>query len=129
MLTLTQALVSAKIKGFDYKSRSSRSEFWWVFLTINVISTLLYGIQLLVPFLSFIYAIFSICATVVIFFISIRRLHDSNKSGWWLLVLLIPFAGVIAYLVLMAWPGDKGPNKFGFDPIGAVANAANIFQK
>ena len=42
-----------------------------------------------------------------------RRLHDINKSGWWMLVALIPLLGLIPLLVWMARAGDKGANRFG----------------
>lgn len=45
-----------------------------------------------------------------------RRLHDSNKSGWWLLLCLLPYLGVFIVLILMLLPGTKGANRFGPPP-------------
>jgi uncharacterized membrane protein YhaH (DUF805 family) len=49
--------------------------------------------------------------------VTVRRLHDSDKSGWWLLLGLIPFVGGIVLLVFMIVGGTHGPNRFGPDPV------------
>ena len=46
----------------------------------------------------------------------VRRLHDVGKSGWFYLIALIPFIGIIWLLVLMCTDGDKGDNAYGPDP-------------
>ncbi|MCY1672312.1 DUF805 domain-containing protein [Novosphingobium sp. SL115] len=48
--------------------------------------------------------------------VTIRRLHDQDRSGWLLLLWLIPFLGWFAILVLMCLDGTRGPNRFGPDP-------------
>ena len=45
--------------------------------------------------------------------VSVRRLHDTNKSGWWLLLCFVPFVGSIVILVFMCLEGTKGANKYG----------------
>ena len=55
--------------------------------------------------------------------VAIRRLHDTNRSGWWLLIALIPFIGALVLLVFYVLPGTVGPNKFGEDPKGVEAAA------
>lgn len=45
-----------------------------------------------------------------------RRLHDSNKSGWWQLLYLLPYLGVFILLILMLLPGTEGENRFGLPP-------------
>jgi uncharacterized membrane protein YhaH (DUF805 family) len=50
--------------------------------------------------------------------VTVRRLHDTDKSGWLILLGLIPLIGVIILLVFYILPGTKGPNKFGPDPYG-----------
>jgi uncharacterized membrane protein YhaH (DUF805 family) len=49
--------------------------------------------------------------------VSIRRLHDIDKSGWWLLILLVPLVGFIALVVFQCVEGTRGANRFGPDPI------------
>ncbi|OQW43513.1 MAG: hypothetical protein A4S12_00445 [Proteobacteria bacterium SG_bin5] len=48
--------------------------------------------------------------------LQVRRLHDLNLSGWWLLVDLLPYVGWAAMLVLLLLPGSRGANRFGADP-------------
>jgi len=48
----------------------------------------------------------------------IRRLHDTDRSGWWLLIAFIPLIGVIVLLVFFVSGGTAGANRFGEDPHG-----------
>jgi uncharacterized membrane protein YhaH (DUF805 family) len=48
--------------------------------------------------------------------VAIRRLHDTDRSGWWLLIGLVPLIGGIVLLVFMLLEGTRGPNRFGPDP-------------
>ena len=45
-----------------------------------------------------------------------RRLHDIDRSGWWMLILLLPLIGAIVMFVFMCLRGTPGPNRFGQDP-------------
>ena len=56
--------------------------------------------------------------------VSIRRLHDTNRSGWWILIGLIPFLGALVLIVFYLLDGTPGPNKYGPDPKGRVSAAA-----
>jgi uncharacterized membrane protein YhaH (DUF805 family) len=51
---------------------------------------------------------------------SIRRLHDRDKSGWLFLLILIPFVGAIILLIWYCMRGTIGPNRFGPDPLGGM---------
>ena len=51
--------------------------------------------------------------------VGIRRLHDTDHSGWWLLMFLLPIIGPIVLLVFFCTEGDQGPNRFGEDPYGS----------
>jgi uncharacterized membrane protein YhaH (DUF805 family) len=53
----------------------------------------------------------------------IRRLHDTNKSGWWWLITFVPFVGGLVLLMFECLPGDQGPNQYGPDPKGALTQA------
>ena len=104
---------------FDFRSRSTRAEYWWwvlfVILTqqalnvVNIRIGILFGLAVLIPGLS----------------LGTRRLHDINKSGWWLLmwfgIFLIRFGIflIVPVIVLIVWhtkPSDEGTNKYGPDP-------------
>ena len=47
----------------------------------------------------------------------VRRFHDKDKSGWWILISFIPFVGSIIVLVLLIDKGTEGSNKFGNYPL------------
>jgi uncharacterized membrane protein YhaH (DUF805 family) len=52
--------------------------------------------------------------------VSVRRLHDIGKSGWWNLIGFIPYAGAIALNLFLAIDGDSAPNQYGANPKGKV---------
>jgi uncharacterized membrane protein YhaH (DUF805 family) len=58
--------------------------------------------------------------------VGVRRLHDTNRSGWWLLISLVPILGGIVCFVFMVLPGTRGPNKYGPDPIDPLVVAEVI---
>ncbi|MBX3500562.1 MAG: DUF805 domain-containing protein [Alphaproteobacteria bacterium] len=56
--------------------------------------------------------------------IGVKRFHDRDKSGWWVLIALVPIIGGLWYLIECGFlEGTKGPNKFGPDPLGQAAVA------
>ena len=63
--------------------------------------------------LNWIGAIISILPFVVGVFLGIKRLHDFDKSGWFMLLGLIPFVNFIFAIALLVWPGNPGDNRFG----------------
>ena len=117
--------------GFDhytkFEGRASRSAFWWWVL-----------FQIIVEFVAAIldYAIFSnlgvfygltaLALLLPSFSVSIRRLHDTDRTGWWLLIYLIPVIGFIVLLVFFLTDSDTGPNRYGPGPDTAQAGAAAV---
>ena len=110
------------LEGFgDFEGRATRAEFWW----FNLV---LYGIQFAILLLGAVLAPFSSAfetvATVMLwvhglgaalpqFAVSVRRLHDTGRSGWWLLLMLVPVVGWIPLLIFAVTAGDAGRNKYG----------------
>jgi len=123
-----QAVRIGLSKFADFSGRSSRPEYWYFMLPIIVLlfvtnlvdSILLDGM----PALSLIAALATLVPTLSA---GARRLHDTNRSGWWLLVALIPIVGALAVIYLCCQPGTEGPNDFGPQPasanFGALAQA------
>lgn len=105
--------------------RSSRSEFWWcclsylfIYIACGVSITYLAFIsRTLGRLLSFASAIILLAATVALLIIMIRRLHDRNLSGLWILLLCIPAVGVVFLLVISVLPSTQGTNRFGINPL------------
>lgn len=61
--------------------------------------------------------LFSLATLIPSLAVGVRRLHDTDRSGWWLLIALIPLIGGIVLLVFMVSGGTRGPNRFGPDPV------------
>jgi uncharacterized membrane protein YhaH (DUF805 family) len=56
--------------------------------------------------------------------VAMRRLHDTDRSGWWLLIAFIPFIGSIVLLIFFVLEGTRGPNRFGPDPLAGEIQSA-----
>lgn len=59
--------------------------------------------------------------------VAIRRLHDTDRSGWWILIGLVPLVGAIVLIVFYCTDGTRGPNRFGPDPKGE--NPADLAER
>ena len=61
--------------------------------------------------------LFGLAMFIPHFAVAVRRLHDTDRSGWWLLIGLVPVIGVVVLFVLLVMGGTRGPNRFGPDPV------------
>ena len=103
-----------------FTGRARRKEYW-IYTLINLLilaalaftearlgifgPSLIYNLAVLVPSLA----------------VSVRRLHDTDRSGWWMLLVLVPILGAIALIVFMVLDGSEGENRFGPNPKIAMA--------
>jgi uncharacterized membrane protein YhaH (DUF805 family) len=60
--------------------------------------------------------LYSLAIMVPAIAVAVRRLHDTGRSGWWILIGLVPFVGFIALIVLLAQDSNPGENQFGKSP-------------
>ena len=95
----------------DFSGRASRSEYWWYTLGSFVIG-------LIVGFVEAFVGIPLVSVTVLAMIvpsiaISVRRLHDTNRSGWYLLLGLVPLVGSLVLLFWWVSAGDAKANRFG----------------
>jgi uncharacterized membrane protein YhaH (DUF805 family) len=98
-----------------FSGRARRKEYWMFFL-FNLIITLALGfIEGMFGSTGVIGTIYSLAVLIPSIAVSIRRLHDTDRSGWWLLIVLIPLIGAIVLLIFMAQEGRKD-NIFGNNP-------------
>ena len=109
-------------RSFDFKGRSRRKEYW-MFVLFNFIITLVLALLDnmfdLVPFGSNVGLLCGIYAFLMLIpglAVTVRRLHDIGKSGWWILVALIPIVGPILLLIWYCTPGEISDNFYGPDP-------------
>ncbi len=96
-------------KYFDFKSRSSRSEYWYWILFVLVTSLV---IMRFIPIL----LIFIVATVIPSVAVAVRRLHDINRSGWWLLLDFIPVVGEIILVIWCCRKGTERSNRYGAVP-------------
>ncbi|WES67793.1 DUF805 domain-containing protein [Superficieibacter sp. HKU1] len=105
-----------------FSGRARRQEYWMFILISGIIGAIINLIQMLVgmqiPWLTIIYTIATLLPNLAV---TARRLHDTERSGWWMLICLVPF-GVIAMIVFLCKAGTSGTNRFGNDPKYSVNN-------
>lgn len=107
----------------DFSGRSRRMEFW-MFAVMNIgasiVASILDGILGMSGMIAGAYGPVSLIVGLGLLVpgiaVAVRRLHDQDKSGWWLLIALVPIIGAIALLVFYFLEGTKGDNRFGPDP-------------
>lgn len=116
--------------GFDhyvkFDGRASRSAYWWWALFVFIVGIVanvldgVFGLQQFREFNGQMYAaggVISGLATLALLLpnlsVTIRRLHDTDRSGWWWFIVIFPVIGWIIYLYFMIARGTPGPNRFG----------------
>ena len=104
-----------------FSGRSGRAEFWWYALAIFIVQVIAQTIDAMVMggepgSLGFISGAISLLTFIPGLAVGFRRLHDTDRSAWWLLICLIPLVGIIVLIVFWASAGTPGPNKFGAGP-------------
>lgn len=127
----------------DFQGRSRRKEYWMWFLLViigaivfSMLDTMLglggatqtysdfengasVGFNSTGGILSMIFMLAILIPNIAV---GIRRLHDLDKSGWWVLIGLIPLIGAIVLIVFFVSEGTRGPNRFGPDPKGGATD-------
>jgi uncharacterized membrane protein YhaH (DUF805 family) len=119
-------------KYVTFSGRASRPEFWWWFVSLCVvlsITGIIDGI-LIAPLLGFdtfqeeagrpLSLLFGLAVVLPNIAVGIRRLHDTGRVGWWLLIGLIPVLGTLVLLYFYVQPSEDGDNSYGApQPFGA----------
>jgi uncharacterized membrane protein YhaH (DUF805 family) len=124
----------------DFQGRSTRMEFWMFFLFVMIVMIVLQtlaGIMLASSMtvdpqtgavtgggfgiFAIIIWVFYLAILVPSIAVGVRRMHDQDKSGWF---ILIPIVNLVFYCL----PGTPGPNRFGPDPLGGTGNVGQTFQ-
>jgi uncharacterized membrane protein YhaH (DUF805 family) len=143
-MNLMQAVKSVYRNYVTVSGRAARSEYWWFFLFSIIASIVISVIEAGLGLgqgvvtssngtfsanysggiLSGIWALANFLPSLAV---GVRRLHDTDRSGWWLLIVLVPLIGAIVLLVFFCSRGTSGPNRFGRDPLRA-ADAGDVFS-
>lgn len=114
----------------DFSGRAPRAEYWWfalaeivAFLVASILDSIL-GLHLGGSGIGIFYLIVALGLLIPALAVSVRRLHDTDRSGWWLLIAIIPLIGAIALLVFMLLEGNQEPNRFGPNPYDGAGMSA-----
>jgi uncharacterized membrane protein YhaH (DUF805 family) len=111
----------------DFNGRSRRMEYWMFVLFNIVIGTVLSFIDYMLGMLNTttgvgpLGGLFSLAMLIPGIAVTIRRLHDTGRSGWWILIVLVPVIGAIWLLVLMVLDSHRETNAWGPSPKYAAA--------
>lgn len=113
----------------DFEGRAKRSDFWYfigLYLVINMVLLPVMNyfpeeekLQTIYILITIFYIVFQVGFIIPIISLSVRRLHDIGKSGWFILIALIPIIGNIALIVLYLKKSQNSSNHYGPVPIGA----------
>lgn len=106
----------------DFSGRAPRSEFWWFWLFFWV--ALFVSLVFIHPAIGGIFALASILPAVAVF---VRRLHDVNRTAWWLMLYFVPFGGVVLFFFLIS-SSEELTNKYGPNPKMKRDNASSDFS-
>ncbi|QCD52101.1 DUF805 domain-containing protein [Campylobacter sp. RM16192] len=115
-MTFSQSIKNCFSNYATFNGRASRSEYWW-FALFNVLIYIFASIIDTTINSAIFYTISALALFLPTIAVSVRRLHDINKSGWFYLLFLIPVIGAIILLIWFTKRGTIGPNQFGDDPI------------
>ncbi|MBN03721.1 DUF805 domain-containing protein [Ponticaulis sp.] len=112
---------------FNFQDRARRAEYWWpvfmqliAYLAMLALSSLFamlgdIGVMLIwIPIV--LYWLFGLACFIPSLAVAVRRLHDKDMSGWWILIGLVPLIGALLLLFFFVTEGTPGPNKYGPNP-------------
>ena len=118
-MTFQQAIETCFRKYATFSGRAARPEFWWfvLFLFLATSSLGMLDSALLPADTTLLAPLFWLATLLPRLAVSVRRLHDIGKSGWWLLLALIPVLGFLVLLYFCVQPGEPGENEYGPPPV------------
>ncbi len=131
-MSFGQAVSSFFSNYANFQGRTRRSGYWWVVLFLVVISAVLWFVDLqlfaglwpqdlLDQGSGPISIVFGLAIIVPVIALGVRRLHDTNRSGWWVLLGFIPLIGSIVLFVFYVLDSTPGDNQYGPNPKGVDA--------
>lgn len=115
-MTHNEAVASGFRRYFDFRTRSSRSEYWWWYL-FGIETTVVAMVLDAVLGLTVFNAIISLALLIPGIAIGVRRLHDVGRSGWWILIAFTVIGIIFPLFYWSVLRGTQGTNKYGPDPL------------
>lgn len=112
----------------QFAGRARRKEYWWfallsfvISLSLMVVDAIVFGVRPASGVHMGLSTLYGLAVLLPSLGVSVRRLHDTNRSGWWLLLNLVPLVGPIVILVFMCMDSTPGGNDYGSNPKGVIA--------
>ena len=118
LVGFAEAVRTVLNKYTDFSGRARRSEYWFWTLAIGLTYIVAFILIAIAKPLVIVLILAYLAAIVPSLAVSVRRLHDTGRSGWFLLIGLIPFVGGIILLVMMVGDSSPGDNQYGPNPKG-----------
>ena len=117
-MTFSEAISSGFRNYVGFSGRAARSWYWILFTVLVEIVTSIIDVGILSSAVMPLSSIWSLATFLPSLAMGARRLHDTDRSGWWWLIVFIPLIGIIVLIVFWCFEGTRGPNRFGPDPPG-----------
>jgi len=119
----------------DFQGRTPRSGYWWVALFLVTVSVVIWGVDMVLFEGSYpqnlldqgfgpVSIAFILITLIPNLALGFRRLHDTNRSAWWLLIGLVPLAGAVVLLVFYLMPSTPGDNNYGPNPLASASDGS-----
>ena len=132
---------------FGFRGRARRSEYWFFFLLMSIPMMVFYfltivgvavaqvaetsggepGLPILAMVALLLMTLWNLFHVIPSLGLTVRRLHDTGRSAWYLLLTLIPMVGPVIFLVFMCLDSQPGVNKYGYNPKGVGGQEVEIF--
>ncbi|MEQ8435002.1 MAG: DUF805 domain-containing protein [Oceanicaulis sp.] len=122
-MSFVDAIKSVYSNYVNFQGRARRSEYWWFYLfyVLVVIALSIVSAAVNESLGSLLTGIFVLGTFIPLLAAGVRRLHDTGRSGWWILIALVPLVGVIVLIIFFVGDSEAGPNKYGPNPKGGGA--------
>ena len=122
----TEAIQTCFSKYATFSGRARRSEYWYFFLCYTILTGILSFLARNSTVLGYVSGVIEIALFIPMLAVSVRRLHDIGKSGWFYLIGLIPLVGLIIMIVWYVRDSDPGQNMYGPNPKG-IGNGGGMY--
>lgn len=106
-----------------FGGRAARSDYWWwvLFTMIGYAAAGIVDSAVFEEGIGVVYGLFSLAVLLPGLAVMARRLHDGDRSGWWILIMFVPLVGFLLLLFWFVQRGTEGPNRFGEDPLAQAS--------
>lgn len=105
-----------------FAGRAQRAEYWHFYLFSTIIYILLViATRLISKYVGILTVLYYLSILIPFIAVSVRRLHDTGRSGWWFFINFIPLVGPIIFFVFTVLDSQPGENKYGPNPKGVKA--------